>query len=154
MSTPEPIPFDVDAALLRELGERLVGRADIAVAELVKNAFDADASLVQIQIDKDRIVVEDDGHGMTENEFRSFWMRIGSPHKVAQRTSRGLKRPLTGSKGVGRLAVQFLGSIVEVATTSNQRNSAELVATVDWTQAEKKKDLTKVVALLTRAPAP
>jgi len=93
------IPFDVDAALLRELGERLVGRADIAVAELVKNAYDADASLVRIQIDKDCIVVEDDGHGMSEGEFRSFWMRIGSPHKAAQRISRSLRRPLTGFKG-------------------------------------------------------
>ena len=49
MSAVEQIPFDVDAALLRELGERLVGRADIAMAELVKNAYDADASLVCIQ---------------------------------------------------------------------------------------------------------
>jgi hypothetical protein len=52
MSTHEAIPFDVDAALLRELGERLVGRADIALAELVKNAYDADASLVHVQISR------------------------------------------------------------------------------------------------------
>jgi hypothetical protein len=45
MTAPEPIPFDVDAALLQELGKRLVGRAHIALAELVKNAYDADASL-------------------------------------------------------------------------------------------------------------
>ncbi len=148
MNAPEQIPFDVDAALLRELGERLVGRADIAVAELVKNAYDADASLVHIQIAKNRIVVEDNGHGMSDTEFRHFWMRIGSPHKLEQRSSRKLHRPLTGSKGVGRLAVQFLGSSVEVATTSSEKKSVELVATVDWTQAEKKKDLTKVVAFL------
>lgn len=148
MSNTEQIPFDVDAALLRELGERLVGRADIAVAELVKNAYDADASLVYIQIDRDKIIVEDNGHGMSDSEFRNFWMRIGSPHKLEQRFSKGLKRPLTGSKGVGRLAVQFLGSGVEVATTSKGTRPVELKATVDWTQAEKKKDLTKVVALL------
>jgi hypothetical protein len=104
MSAAEQIPFDVDAALLRELGERLVGRADIALAELVKNAYDADASLVQIQIERDKIVVEDNGHGMSDGEFRSFWMRIGSPHKLEQRVSKDLKRPLTGSKGVGRLS--------------------------------------------------
>jgi signal transduction histidine kinase len=154
MSAPEQIPFDVDAALLRELGERLVGRADIAVAELVKNAYDADASWVYIQIDKNRIVVEDNGHGMTDNEFRTFWMRIGSPHKVMQRVSKGIKRPLTGSKGVGRLAVQFLGSKVEVATTSDAEDSAELVATVDWEQAEEKSQLTRVVALLYTAEGP
>jgi Histidine kinase-, DNA gyrase B-, and HSP90-like ATPase len=148
MSATETIPFDVDAALLRELGERLVGRADIAVAELVKNAYDADASLVYVQIEKDTIVVEDDGHGMSDEEFRTFWMRIGSPHKLQQRVSKLLKRPLTGSKGVGRLAVQFLGSSVEVATTATGAKSVELTATVDWTQAEKKKDLTKVTAIL------
>ncbi len=154
MSAPEQIPFDVDAALLSELGERLVGRADIALAELVKNAYDADASSVYIQIDKNEIVVEDNGHGMSDSEFRSFWMRIGSPHKKTQRVSKGLGRALTGSKGVGRLAVQFLGSLVQVATTSDDRNSAELIANVDWGQAEKKKDLTKVVALLERTNAP
>jgi hypothetical protein len=148
MSAPEQIPFDVDAALLRELGERLVGRADIALAELVKNAYDADASLVQIQIERDKIVVEDNGHGMSDGEFRSFWMRIGSPHKLEQRVSKHLKRPLTGSKGVGRLAVQFLGSSVEVATTARGTRAVELRATVDWTQAEQKKDLTSVVAFL------
>jgi signal transduction histidine kinase len=148
MTAIERIPFDVDAALLRELGERLVGRADIALAELVKNAYDADASLVYIQIDKNQIVVEDNGHGMTDGEFRSFWMRIGSPHKVSQRFSKRLTRPLTGSKGVGRLSVQFLGSNVQVATTSDDKNSTELIATVDWAQAEQKKELTKVVALL------
>jgi signal transduction histidine kinase len=148
MSDVEQIPFDVDAALLRELGERLVGRADIAVAELVKNAYDADASLVDIQIDRDKIIVEDNGHGMTDDEFRRFWMRIGSPHKLEQQFSRVLGRPLTGSKGVGRLAVQFLGAGVEVATTSDASEAVELNATVDWTQAEKRKDLTKVIALL------
>jgi HSP90 family molecular chaperone len=135
MTAPEPIPFDVDAALLQELGKRLVGRAHIALAELVKNAYDADASLVHVQISKKQIVVEDNGHGMSDREFRSFWMRIGSPHKIEQRLSRNLQRPLTGSKGVGRLAVQFLGTRVEVSTTSQEKNSVELVATVDWTQA-------------------
>jgi hypothetical protein len=152
MSAPERIPFNVDAALLRELGERLVGRSDIALAELVKNAYDADASLVYIQIERDKIVVEDNGHGMTDGEFRSFWMRIGSPHKLEQRISKRLNRPLTGSKGVGRLAVQFLGSSVEVATTAQGARSVELTATVDWTQAEKKKDLTSVVAVLRTSP--
>ncbi|RTE93074.1 ATP-binding protein [Bradyrhizobium sp. LVM 105] len=154
MSPTERIPFDVDAALLRELGERLVGRADIAVAELVKNSYDADASLVSIEIGRDEIVVEDNGHGMSDVEFRTFWMRIGSPHKFQQRHSKKKRRPLTGSKGVGRLAVQFLGSSVEVTTTSAEPRSVELKATVDWTQAETKKDLTKVVAVLETSAAP
>jgi hypothetical protein len=49
--------FVVDAALLNELGERLVGRAPIALAELIKNAYDADASVCRIEFREDEIVV-------------------------------------------------------------------------------------------------
>lgn len=148
MKKPEPneINFTVDAALLKELGERLVGRPHIAVAELVKNSYDADAELSLIQIEKDRIVVEDNGHGMTEKQFRDFWMRIGSPHKTKQGTSPKYDRRLTGSKGVGRLAVQFLGANVSVTTTAESKGAETLHATVDWSQADRKGDLTSVVA--------
>ena len=68
--------FTVDAALLRELGERLIGRAHIALAELVKNSYDADAHTCRIELENDRIVVTDDGHGMSKTEFINYWMRI------------------------------------------------------------------------------
>src|SRR3954451_989764 len=87
--------FKVDAALLRELGERLVGKPHIALAELVKNRYDADARKVEIRMFPDRVEVRDNGHGMTFEEFRDFWMRIGTPHKQKQGFSREFKRPLT-----------------------------------------------------------
>jgi len=103
----QKIYFSVASALLRELGERLVGRPHIALAELIKNSYDADATKVLIRFKSDGIEVLDNGHGMTRDEFEGYWMRIGSPHKQQLRFSRGFKRPMTGSKGVGRLAVQF-----------------------------------------------
>ena len=101
------LTFTVDSALLRELGECLIGRHHVALAELVKNSYDADANAVLINFDPedDTIEVIDDGHGMTYEEFKKFWMRIGTPHKSANPLSRKLGRPLTGSKGVGRLSV-------------------------------------------------
>src|SRR5947209_7909653 len=110
------INFTVDAALLRELGERLVGQPHIALAELIKNSYDADASLVEVTYDDDSITIVDDGHGMDADTFEGFWMRIGSPHKADRRVSPRLRRPLTGSKGVGRLAAQFLADRLELAT--------------------------------------
>ncbi len=77
----ERIEFTVDAALLRQLGERLVGRPHIALAELIKNSYDADATLVTLGFDGDSIEIEDNGHGMTFEEFRDGWMRIGTPAK-------------------------------------------------------------------------
>jgi HSP90 family molecular chaperone len=114
----ETLSFTVDAALLAELGERLVGQPHIALAELIKNAYDADATRVVVRFSEDEIVVSDNGHGMTRDEFERFWMRIGSPHKDKQRVSRRFQRPLTGSKGVGRLSVQFLGSRLHLRTVS------------------------------------
>lgn len=144
------IAFTVDSALLRELGERLVGRPAIALAELVKNSYDADATDVTIRFDENRLEVWDNGHGMDFEAFRDYWMRIGSPHKETQGTSRRFGRPLTGSKGVGRLSVQFLARQLELRTRTRGMQS-ELVARVDWDAAVSSKELTKATATWRRA---
>jgi signal transduction histidine kinase len=140
--------FSVDSALLRELGERLVGRPHIALAELVKNSYDADARKVVIRFSSGRIEVVDNGHGMTEEEFESYWMRVGSPHKQRQRFSRGLRRPMAGSKGVGRLAAQFLANKLELHTASQEEPLIELEARVNWKKAVVAGDLTEARALV------
>jgi HSP90 family molecular chaperone len=136
------LTFKVDAALLRELGERLVGKPHVALAELIKNAYDADASLVELTIRPDQIVVADNGHGMDLTAFRDYWMRIGSPHKEKQRTSPG-GRSLTGQKGIGRLAVQFLGRKLDLVTKTAKGRTA-LLTGVDWDDAVKHDELTSV----------
>ena len=138
------LPFTVDAELLRELGERLVGKPHIALAELIKNSYDADATQVTIKFfpDENYIEVSDDGHGMTFEEFKNFWMRIGTTHKSEKR-SKNLGRQLTGSKGVGRLAVQFLANKLTIRTVP-ENNSEWLEAKVDWKEAIKAGNLTEV----------
>lgn len=147
------IRFTVDAELLRELGERLVGRQYIALAELVKNSYDADATKVEIRINDDSIEVSDNGHGMTYDDFEGRWMRVGSTHKVSEARSPRLKRPLTGSKGVGRLAAQFLASELELTSVpSKDRVTAEsapeeLFTLVNWDDAVTSGELTQATAL-------
>ncbi|WP_412070610.1 ATP-binding protein [Rubrivirga sp. IMCC43871] len=138
--------FSVDSALIRELGERLVGQPQIALAELVKNSYDADAKAVIVRFEEDRIEVRDNGHGMTLKELTNLWMRIGSAHKERLRRSRQFKRPLTGSKGVGRLAAQFLATEIELRTVSASDPSTEVVIEVDWNQAVAAGDLTEAEA--------
>lgn len=139
--------FTVDAALLSELGERLVGKPHIALAELIKNAYDADATRVEIIFDEDSIQVIDNGHGMTPEAFEGFWMRIGSPHKAERRYSPRFERPLTGSKGVGRLAAQFLAGELSLVTCSGP-GAPFLSAEVDWRQAVSAGELTSASALV------
>lgn len=149
-SEPREVPFTVDSQLLRELGERLVGRQYIALAELVKNSYDADATKVEIRIGDDAIEVSDNGQGMTFDDFEGRWMRVGSTHKVKQIKSERFGRPLTGSKGVGRLAVQFLASkmdLFSVPETDDGTVSPEIHATIDWDQAIEAPELTQATVL-------
>jgi len=139
------IPFRADAALIRELGERLVGAPHIALAELVKNAYDADATKCVIWLGPTRITVSDNGHGMTDDEFSSLWMTIGSTHKRARRYSSEFRRPVTGSKGVGRLAAQFLAHKLQMFTKSAAEENAVHVL-VDWDQTAIADGLTEAKA--------
>ncbi len=138
------IQFLVDAAILHELGERLIGRPAIALGELVKNSFDADASICQIQFGRNEIVISDNGSGMSQDDFLHYWMRIGTTHKVDQGTSKLLRRPLTGSKGIGRLSAQFLADEMILESTSADDSRRSLYAIVDWRNAVRGKDLSKV----------
>ena len=144
------LPFTIDAELLRELGERLVGKPHIVLAELVKNSYDADATQVTINFapDEGKIEISDDGHGMSIDEFEKFWMRIGTTHKK-EKQSKNLGRLMTGSKGVGRLAVQFLANILTIVTIPADKNRKGLEVHIDWkkaieTKPTKTKELTEV----------
>ena len=146
----EKLYFTVDAELLRELGERLVGKPHIALAELIKNSYDADATQVTIKFspDEDCIEVNDNGHGMTFEEFEGYWMRIGTTNKRGK-WSKNLERQLTGSKGVGRLAVQFLAHKLTIITVP-EGSGEWLEAGVNWQEAVKAGELTEVTVECTR----
>lgn len=143
--------FTVDAKLLRELGERLVGRPHIALAELIKNSYDADATIVEIELGPQRIVVSDNGHGMSLVDFASKWMRIGTTHKADSDSSPAFSRELTGSKGVGRLAAQLLARKIRIISCASLDPSRidspvaeQIVAPVNWDEAISAGTLTEV----------
>lgn len=142
----ETAKFQADSALLRELGELLVGQPHIALAELVKNAYDADATRCHVTIGENEITVEDNGHGMSRKEFLKHWMTIGTRHKQHTGASRRFKRHVTGSKGVGRLSAQFLAHKLEITTVPEASPKRQLVAQVDWDDAIRKGKLTEAEA--------
>ena len=133
--------FVVDTALLQELGERMIGRAYIALAELVKNAYDADATECHIKFSQDQIEIIDNGHGISTDEFFKHWMRIGTSHKREKRRSRILHRSMTGSKGLGRLSVQFLAAEMTLKSTSSEYPSSTLDVVIDWDSIQRGEDI-------------
>lgn len=113
--------FRVDTKLFRELGELLVAKESTALVELIKNAYDADATLVTVsgyhldRPQKGRIVVSDDGIGMTADEFeRGFLTIAGRTKNIGKRRSKLYGRRYTGEKGVGRLAAHKLGTTLSI----------------------------------------
>jgi hypothetical protein len=86
------------------LGERLVGQSHIALAELIKNSYDADATVVEVTVRPDSIIVSDDGHGMDFASFKNFWMRIGSPHSRERDRDDDARRKTQGALRASGLA--------------------------------------------------
>jgi hypothetical protein len=104
------LSFTIESRLLRELGERLVREPEVAIVELIKNSYDADATTCDVHYRAgDSISVVDDGTGMTLDQFRNGWMRIGTSSKELTPRSSIFRRRITGEKGIGRFAVRFLG---------------------------------------------
>jgi len=133
----ESVHFTVDARLITQLGEQLVPSAVMALAELAKNAYDADAQIVLIdhmpEGEGTGLRIEDDGLGMTEDQFRKGWLRIGTALKEKEEFSPKYGRPRAGRKGIGRFAVQRLGTRIKLWTTpAGSPYAIELE--IDWQQ--------------------
>lgn len=139
--------FTVDTHLFRELGELLVGRESTALIELIKNAYDADATSVTIigrnlRSPSGSIEIDDDGIGMTPEIFRSSFLRIAGRHKEAgDRRSPLYRRRYTGAKGVGRLSAHKLAYALKIRSIPAEAvfgASAEqgIDASIDWRTME------------------
>ena len=103
MSNEQTIFFSVDTRLLNQLGEKLVTKRAVALAELVKNSYDADATHVTIRLlnitkPGGTIIVEDNGSGMSLSQFKETWMRIATIDKEQNPISKIYKRESRGKR--------------------------------------------------------
>lgn len=137
------VQFTIESRVLRELGERLVSDAEVALTELIKNSFDADATECKILLNGDQLIIQDNGNGMSFEDFRTKWMRIATGNKELNPISSKYERKLTGSKGVGRFAVRFLGKILilESVAINSKGNLEKLTAGFDWAVLDKDVDI-------------
>ena len=142
------LTFSIESRIVRELGERLVTQPEVALVELIKNSYDADATLCDLKHDPPNAVeVHDNGHGMTLADFKAGWMRIGTSAKASERHSPRFGRVITGEKGIGRFAVRFLGRTLDlesVADDSARGFRTLLTAHFHWPQFDNAEDLGKV----------
>lgn len=123
------------ARLITMLGDQLIKNELIALAELIKNSYDADASWVKVSfIDfapdygltaKSKIIIEDDGCGMNADILKKHWLNPATPDKLKRKainakTEKG--RILQGEKGIGRFAIFKLGKTIKITTRRQKQD--------------------------------
>ena len=158
---PDKAPhFDITPHIVKQLGEQLVSDELTALLELIKNAYDADASYVSIEINatgkyqeeklfypvhKGYIIVEDDGFGMSEETILKSWLIISYSQKRSFKEAgkkTGKKRTPLGDKGLGRLSTQRLADFCEIFTHEEVKQGTHIG--FNWKDFEYEEALSKV----------
>ena len=127
------------ARIMRTLGDELISSEVVAIIELVKNAYDADATRVLVrfndplEIGKGSIEVIDNGHGMELNTIRTTWMEPATLHRKQQTRSKKYKRRVLGEKGIGRFAASRLANFLQIVSRYTGTDE-EVRALFDWSQ--------------------
>ncbi len=141
------------ARLLTMLGEQLITNEQIALSELIKNAYDADADWVKISFvnfsydegtkklemrSDSKIIIEDNGSGMTMDVISNSWMNPATPNKKSKNNEEikitpQKRRIIQGEKGIGRFAILKLGRNIKI-TTRPQKSEIEYYIDYDLTQ--------------------
>ncbi len=148
--------------MLLLLGDQLIRDSGLAVFELVKNAYDADATFCDVTLHDisdpttASVTIKDDGLGMDLETITGVWLEPGTDYRAKQRANKErtpkFKRLPLGEKGVGRFAVHKLGQQIELVT--RQLNNKEVVVIINWAEfAGSGKYLSEVpVSVKTRLP--
>ena len=123
-----------------QLGRESISNSIVAILELVKNGYDADAETVKVRfgnLDKANpvLVIEDNGNGMNEQQLRDGWLVIGTSNKLLSGQSSRKRRVLTGEKGLGRLGLDRLcGRTVVQSFSDKESDGIELE--INWHKYE------------------
>ena len=146
MSSIEELKIRPYARLLTMLGEQLIKNERIALIELIKNSYDADADWAKVSLvnfgenysinSDSKIVIEDNGNGMSADIIKKHWINPATPEKmlrkkINEKTEKG--RVIQGEKGIGRFAIFKLGRNIKLITRAKDSNE-ECVVICNFSQ--------------------
>lgn len=127
--------FKVDPALTKILGESYTS-VEAAIKELVDNCYDADSTNVSVDFpnpfDHSKIIIADNGDGMTPNEVREQYLKIASSRTSRKGdTTYGRKRKVKGRKGIGKFAGLMIANLMEVKTKARGQETTVIISKED-----------------------
>jgi signal transduction histidine kinase len=155
----ETLPFKIHPRVFKALGADLVTNDVVAIIELVKNAYDAYATVVDVRFKQDGaewvLEIEDNGSGMSRATIEDAWCTVATPyrkeHSVAKHKGRH-DRQTSGEKGLGRLSSARLGTKLEMVTQTAGGECWTLQ--VDWESLSNSGSLEQCVATIQRTAEP
>lgn len=153
--------FSVKTGIKSIVGKDLITDDNIAVFELVKNSYDAHATKVVIKFEDDKIIIVDNGKGMSLKDIKEKWLALaysakkdGTEDKADEDANKREsyrdkiqeKRFYAGAKGIGRFSSDRLGTSLRLVTKTNESNSYEQLD-INWEDFEKndKEDFIKII---------
>lgn len=132
----ERMNFKISTGLKNIIGKELITSEVVAVFELVKNSFDANAKKVNIELNlkEQKIVITDDGIGMSKDDLKDKWLFVAYSEKKNAEEKNG--RKYVGAKGIGRFACDRLGSNIKIITKTIKEKHYN-VLDITWGEFEK-----------------
>ncbi len=145
------IPFRISSGLKNIIGKELITDEFVAVFELVKNSFDANATKVEIIFENQtdliqgKIIIKDNGKGMNESDLKQKWLFVaysakkeGTENEEDYRNKIKLNRYFAGAKGVGRFSCDRLGRKLKLTSIKDETDASIETLEVDWKKFEDK----------------
>lgn len=146
----KPLQFKISSALKNIIGRDLITDDFIAVFELVKNSYDAHATRVDvifenIYSDNGKIIIKDNGKGMSYQDLLDKWLFVARSSKKEgdeeesyknYRDKIKVKRAYAGAKGIGRFSCDRLGSELYLETLKDEENAKIEALATDWNKFE------------------
>ena len=131
----ETIPITIDKSHIITIGERLYAESIEFVREIVNNAYDADATIVDVEVTDETVEVSDNGSGMDREGLKQYF-NIGSPYKLEVSRSPVHHRERIGQFGIGKFATLSACKRFEVTTRKGAFTARIVFDKQDWEAAQ------------------
>ena len=127
MSDPKPLELTITLNVLKDLGINLYSNMAAVLAEAVANAWDADAKNVSITTSERKIVIQDDGHGMTREDIQNKYLTVGYQRREGNNDKTPTGRAVMGRKGIGKLSLFSIAGCIEVHSSKDREKTSFLM---------------------------